>query len=108
MTTLPYNFAYQPTPDRARNRAAAFRLLDAEDDPAETLDGSEAGDTVITVNARVSVFPPGAFQPRNGVVQAVAEGRYLVHVAYGGTRWYAEQEVTLRVAADAWEVESEG
>lgn len=55
----------------------------------------EQGDTV-------SVFPPGAWEPRMATVLAVKEtGLYLVQMAFGAKRWCYERDLTLTVKANA-------
>lgn len=58
----------------------------------------------IAVGDRVSVFPAGALEARSATVEAVREdGMYLVHFAFGATKWMFERDVTLleRKAAPA-------
>lgn len=110
MTTLAYGFTYQPEPDLPALRQAALALLspDAPAQPWEVSDPADAGDTAIECGDRVSVFPPGAWEPRIATVQAVrGDGQLLVHYAFGATKWAREQDVTLlikRAAAELGEV----
>lgn len=64
-------------------------------------------DIAIEVGDRVSVFLPGAYQPRTATVQAVrGDGQYLVHFAFGCTRWVWGQDIVLRVKALALDGEA--
>lgn len=115
-----YKFQMQPaTPDIARYRADAQRILDADaslfgnihdDTPAPheavcELDGD--ADVSIEQGDRVSVFPAGAWEPRVGVVLAVrSDGLYLVQMQFGAKKWWFERDLTLLVKAAALEAEA--
>lgn len=68
----------------------------------EVSDLSDAGDTAIEVNDRVSVYPPGAWQPRMATVMAVrGDGLYFVQMSFGAKRWCYERDLTLVLKANA-------
>lgn len=111
MTTLPYNFTYQPAPDMATCRAAAFRLLEREDDPAFGLDPSDAGDTAITPDCTVRILDSPADCPLYVEVAAVlCNGLLRVRdITVPAVTWKVSvDEVALGMCKEAWEVESEG
>jgi hypothetical protein len=61
-----------------------------------TLNAGRAAAPAIAVGDRVSVFPAGALEARTATVEAVREdGMYLVHFAFGATKWVFERDVTL-------------
>lgn len=112
-----YTFTMQPDPTtperRAQLRAEALATLaatmppDSPTAPHEVCDASDAEDISIDVGDRVSVYPAGAWEPRIATVQAVrGDGQYLVHMAFGCTKWVWERDITLLVKRAALDVQN--